>query len=41
MNTFDTHEVSNTVAPFENVNLYAADPALQEALLREGVESRS
>jgi putative acyl-CoA dehydrogenase len=36
MNTFDTHEVSNTVAPFESVNLYAADPALQEALLREG-----
>jgi putative acyl-CoA dehydrogenase len=36
MNSFDTHEVSNTVAPFENVNLYAADPALQEALLREG-----
>jgi putative acyl-CoA dehydrogenase len=36
MNTFDTHEVSNTAAPFENVNLYAADPALQEALLREG-----
>ena len=36
MNTFDTHEISNTVAPFENVNLYAADPALQEALLREG-----
>ncbi|GJI97299.1 acyl-CoA dehydrogenase [Duganella caerulea] len=36
MNPFDTHEVNNTVAPFENVNLYAADPALQEALLREG-----
>ncbi|MYM90904.1 isovaleryl-CoA dehydrogenase [Rugamonas sp. FT82W] len=36
MNPFDTHEVSNTVAPFENINLYAADPALQEALLREG-----
>ncbi|MQA18721.1 isovaleryl-CoA dehydrogenase [Rugamonas rivuli] len=36
MNPFDTHEVRNTVAPFENVNLYAADPALQEALLREG-----
>ena len=36
MNAFDTHEVRNTVAPFENVNLYAADPALQEALLREG-----
>ena len=36
MNPFDTHEVSNTVTPFENINLYAADPALQEALLREG-----
>ncbi|MCU6498218.1 isovaleryl-CoA dehydrogenase [Rugamonas sp. A1-17] len=36
MNPFDTHEVSNTVAPFENINLYAADPALREALLREG-----
>src|SRR5471032_206458 len=36
MNPFDTHEVRNTVAPFENINLYAADPALQEALLREG-----
>jgi putative acyl-CoA dehydrogenase len=36
MNPFDTHEVRNTVAPFENINLYAADPALREALLREG-----
>ena len=36
MNEFDTHEISNTVAPFENINLYACDPALQEALLREG-----
>ncbi len=36
MNAFDTHEVRNTVAPFEYINLYAADPALQEALLREG-----
>jgi putative acyl-CoA dehydrogenase len=36
MHAFDTHEVRNTVAPFENINLYAADPALQEALLREG-----
>jgi putative acyl-CoA dehydrogenase len=36
MNPFDTHEVRNTVAPFENINLYAADPALQEALRREG-----
>jgi putative acyl-CoA dehydrogenase len=36
MHAFDTHEVSNTVAPFQDVNLYAADPALREALLREG-----
>ncbi|WGG52829.1 isovaleryl-CoA dehydrogenase [Rugamonas sp. DEMB1] len=36
MNEFDTHEISNTVAPFENINLYACDPALKEALLREG-----
>jgi putative acyl-CoA dehydrogenase len=36
MNPFDTHEVRNIVAPLENINLYAADPALQEALLREG-----
>jgi len=36
MQPFDTHEVRNTVAPFENVNLFAADPALQEALVREG-----
>ncbi len=35
MNEFDTHEVSNTVAPFENVNLYACDVALQEAVRRE------
>ncbi|MRX09931.1 isovaleryl-CoA dehydrogenase [Pseudoduganella sp. FT25W] len=36
MQPFDTHEVRNTVAPFENINLFAADPALQEALAREG-----
>jgi putative acyl-CoA dehydrogenase len=36
MNAFDTHDISNTVPPFENVNLYACDPALQEALQREG-----
>ncbi|MBJ7311181.1 isovaleryl-CoA dehydrogenase [Rugamonas sp. CCM 8940] len=36
MNQFDTHEINNTVAPFENINLYACDAALQEALLREG-----
>jgi putative acyl-CoA dehydrogenase len=28
--------VRNTVAPFQDINLYAADPALQEALQREG-----
>jgi putative acyl-CoA dehydrogenase len=31
MQPFDTHEVRNTVAPFANINLFAADPALQEA----------
>jgi len=36
MNAFDTHEVRNTVTPFENVNLFACDAALQEALEREG-----
>jgi putative acyl-CoA dehydrogenase len=41
MNAFDTHAVSNTVAPFENVNLYACDPALQEALEREGGASQA
>ena len=33
---FDTHQVRNTVAPLENFNLFTADPALREALLREG-----
>src|SRR5476649_2680317 len=36
MNEFDTHSISNTVMPFENVNLYGCDLALQEALQREG-----
>jgi len=36
MQAFDTHEVRNTVAPFANINLFAADPALQEAVQREG-----
>ena len=36
MNQYDTHEVFNQAPPFENVNLYACDSALQEALLREG-----
>jgi putative acyl-CoA dehydrogenase len=36
MNQFDTHEVSNQVPPFADVNLYACDRALQEAVVREG-----
>jgi putative acyl-CoA dehydrogenase len=36
MNRFDTHEVFNQASPFADVNLYACDPALGEALVREG-----
>lgn len=36
MDTFDTHRVENQAPPFTDVNLYACDQALQEALLREG-----
>ena len=36
MNQFDTHEVFNQAPPFGDVNLYACDPALGEALVREG-----
>jgi putative acyl-CoA dehydrogenase len=36
MNQFDTHQVFNQPAPFENVNLFDCDLALQEALVREG-----
>jgi putative acyl-CoA dehydrogenase len=36
MNEFDTHEVFNQAPPFADVNLFACDPALQEALAREG-----
>jgi putative acyl-CoA dehydrogenase len=36
MHHFDTHDVFNQAAPFENVNLFACDLALQEALQREG-----
>jgi putative acyl-CoA dehydrogenase len=36
MNQFDTHEVFNQAPPFADVNLFDCDPALQEALLREG-----
>ncbi|MBW8896926.1 MAG: isovaleryl-CoA dehydrogenase [Massilia sp.] len=36
MNRFDTHEVFNQAPPFGDVNLFRCDPALQEALAREG-----
>jgi putative acyl-CoA dehydrogenase len=36
MNRFDTHEVFNQAAPFGDVNLFRCDPALREALEREG-----
>jgi putative acyl-CoA dehydrogenase len=36
MNPFDTHEVFNQAPPFADMNLFTCDPALQEALAREG-----
>lgn len=36
MDKFATHEIENQAPAFTGVNLYACDPALQEALLREG-----
>ena len=36
MNAFDTHEVFNQAPPFEDVNLFGCDLALQEAVNREG-----
>jgi len=36
MEAFDTHVVLNQVDPFEQVNLFSCDIALQEALRREG-----
>ena len=33
---FETHVVANQPPPFEGVNLFASDRALQEAVLREG-----
>ena len=41
MNQFDTHDISNTVAPFENINLFGCDVALQEALQREGAGAQA
>ncbi|WUR15881.1 isovaleryl-CoA dehydrogenase [[Empedobacter] haloabium] len=36
MNQFDTHEIFNQVTPFADVNLFTCDPALGEAVVREG-----
>jgi len=36
MDRFATHEVENQAPTFTGINLYACDPVLQEALLREG-----
>ncbi|WP_208277559.1 isovaleryl-CoA dehydrogenase [Massilia oculi] len=36
MDRFATHEVLNQAPAFTGINLYACDPALQEALAREG-----
>ena len=36
MDAFETHEVLNQARPFTDVNLYRCDPALGEALVREG-----
>ena len=36
MNSFDTHEVFNQAPPFGDVNLLRCDPALREAVAREG-----
>jgi len=36
MNPFDTHEVLNQAAAFADVNLFRCDPALSEAVEREG-----
>lgn len=36
MHQFETHEVFNQAPPFGDVNLFLADPALQQALEREG-----
>ncbi|MGK5026219.1 isovaleryl-CoA dehydrogenase [Janthinobacterium sp. RB2R34] len=37
----NTHEVFNQATPFENINLFACDLALQEAVRREGGEAAS
>ncbi|NHZ32618.1 isovaleryl-CoA dehydrogenase [Massilia rubra] len=36
MNPFDTHTIFNQASQFGNTNLFAVDPALREAVVREG-----
>ncbi|MFP3740792.1 hypothetical protein, partial [Burkholderia sp. SIMBA_019] len=36
MTSFATHTVLNQVPPLEDYSLYETDPALREALVREG-----
>lgn len=36
MHSYDTHEVFNQAPPFGGINLLRCDPALREALDREG-----
>lgn len=36
---FDTHAIFNQAPPFCDVNLFATDPALREAVVREGAGS--
>ncbi|UOD28980.1 isovaleryl-CoA dehydrogenase [Massilia violaceinigra] len=36
MNPFDTHTIFNQASQFGNSNLFACDPALREAVVREG-----
>ncbi len=38
MTDFDTHEVFNQAPPFEAINLFACDRALQQALVTEGAQ---
>ena len=33
---FSTHDVTNQPPPFEDVNLFTSDAALQDAVVREG-----
>ncbi|WP_313380337.1 hypothetical protein, partial [Achromobacter insolitus] len=39
MSSFVTHTVSNQVPPLEDYSLYETDPALREAVAREGAQA--